>query len=683
MPYSKGIQELENRTWDWRVRLSVRPGTADPHIRIIQIDQPSIDKLAQDGNLWPWPRSLYVPIIKFLEKGGAKGLAFDILFTEPSAIGGEEDKILGESLKGSLPVLHIISLSDRERTYQGPELERFNLFKKRQLEQAKTNEISKKYLSQAEVHDYKSATIPILEILENGRYFGNVNADPDSDGILRHYTIGGVVSGIPVLNSPFAFFDMVEGKNFNSMDLSRFLDSENRLAVHFHEGAGAYSPISFTDILSSFVDIESGIKPHIDPSEFKDAWVYLGVSALGLFDLKPTPLNERGKAVEFLATTLDNIIHRDFIIKISPLLNQLFTLLFVIVISQIVFYTSSHQRQVVLVTTTVIILILSTYAFALWGYWIHFLIPFTTTVFSLLLALAFQFLLEGRQSRFIKEAFRFYVSPTVVEDILNDPLSLELGGERRELTMFFSDIVGFTSIAEKIEPTKLVALINAFLTEMTNIIQASGGTVDKYVGDAIVAFWNAPLAIPDHAQRAVKVALDCQNRLFELKEFFKKEFGVELAMRVGINTGIVTVGNFGSKDRFSYTMIGDEVNLASRLEGANKYFGTHTLISNTTKEAIGDLIFSRKIADIRVVGKTEIVGVYEPMFQATGLGIENIRIFEAAMIQYESGKLQDALEAFRKIPNDAVARVYITRIERDLHKGIDKNWSPVWNLADK
>ena len=193
---------------------------------------------------------------------------------------------------------------------------------------------------------------------------------------------------------------------------------------------------------------------------------------------------------------------------------------------------------------------------------------------------------EGRQKLFIKNAFKQYLSPAVIEELIQHPERLKLGGERRVLSIFFSDLEGFTGISEGLEPEELTALLNEYLSAMTDIIQEEGGTVDKYEGDAIIAFWNAPLLQPDHAERCVRAALRCQEKLAEMRPAFRERIGKDLRMRIGINSGPAVVGNMGSHTRFDYTMLGDAVNLAARLEGINKQFGTYTILSQATLDLL-------------------------------------------------------------------------------------------------
>ncbi len=224
------------------------------------------------------------------------------------------------------------------------------------------------------------------------------------------------------------------------------------------------------------------------------------------------------------------------------------------------------------------------------GTWLPLVVQEAAVSLSLLGALAVNYATEGKQKRFIKNAFRQYLSPDVIEQLIAHPERLKLGGERRTLSIFFSDLQGFTAISEGLDPEALTALLNEYLSAMTDILHEEGGTVDKYVGDAIIAFWNAPLDQPDHAERAARAALRCQEKLSEMRPDFRERIGKDLYMRIGLNTGFAVVGNMGSRSRFDYTVLGDAVNLASRLEGINKQFGTFILSSEALRKRVaGDV----------------------------------------------------------------------------------------------
>jgi adenylate cyclase len=297
-------------------------------------------------------------------------------------------------------------------------------------------------------------------------------------------------------------------------------------------------------------------------------------------------------------------------------------------------------------------------------------------------ALAMNYWAEGRQKAFIKQAFRHYLSGEVIEKIIRDPKHLQLGGEKRELTIMFTDLAGFSTFSERLGPVELTALLNDYLSEMTDIILEEGGTLDKYEGDAIIAFWNAPLEQPDHAVRACRAALRCQRRLAELREAYQQRTGAALRMRVGLNTGEVVVGNMGSRTRFNYTILGDAANLASRLEGANKAFGTETMVSETTWRLVSAEFCGRKLADLRVVGKKTAVAVHE----LTGFAADAVPggwdVFDAGLARFREGNFAAARDVFEQLPDDPAARSYVRRCA-ELCAHPPASWDGVWGLTEK
>ena len=303
---------------------------------------------------------------------------------------------------------------------------------------------------------------------------------------------------------------------------------------------------------------------------------------------------------------------------------------------------------------------------------------------------AIKFMKEESQKRFIKSAFSYYLSPSVIDEIIKDPESLELGGEDREITIFFSDIKGFSTISEKLTPQELVKRLNEYLTEMTDIILKYNGTVDKFIGDAIMAFYGAPIIMPDHPVKACLAAIDMKKRLRELQEQWRKS-GVEpIYARMGINTGKAKVGNMGSRTRMDYTAMGDAVNLASRLEGANKSFDTHAMISGSTYEGAKNQIDARQLGRIKVVGKQEAVAIYELM----GLkGKLPDRIYEM-LEKYNQGRdyftkrdWKQARALFRAalkvVPDDAPSRIYTEQCEQYMKTPPPRGWDGVFVLKTK
>lgn len=288
----------------------------------------------------------------------------------------------------------------------------------------------------------------------------------------------------------------------------------------------------------------------------------------------------------------------------------------------------------------------------------------------------------SKQKQLVTTALTQYVSSKVVEQIMADPTRLQLGGERKTLSIFFSDLEGFSCLAERMEPEPLTALLNDYLTDMSNIILDEGGTLDKYLGDGIVAFWNAPLDQPDHAACACRAALRCQQRLTERAEEFTSRAGGALKARIGLHTGEVVVGNIGSKVRFDYSILGDAANLASRLESANKLFGTAIMVSETTwLQAGGDVDFiGREIGMIKVAGRNTPVKVYELQNQVDKTSPPDLTAYREALGLYHAGLWAEAEAIFSAMSDDPVCQAYVKQCRKAQALG---EWDGVWLINNK
>ena len=274
----------------------------------------------------------------------------------------------------------------------------------------------------------------------------------------------------------------------------------------------------------------------------------------------------------------------------------------------------------------------------------------------------------------------------MIEKIVEEPSRLRLGGESREITSFFSDLAGFTSISETMTPEELVSFLNELLTEITDIILEEGGTLDKYEGDAIIAFWNAPLEQPDHALRAGRAALRAQRRLEELRPALKEKYGKDVFMRIGLNSGPAVVGNMGSRRRFDYTVIGDTVNLASRLEGACKIYRVPILIGESTAILVRQELLLREVDVVRVVGKTTPVRIYEIIAEkekATPQEEERVRLFEEALRFYREKAWSEAKIRFELLRDDSLARLYVHRCQEFIEHPPPPDYDGVFVLESK
>ena len=300
------------------------------------------------------------------------------------------------------------------------------------------------------------------------------------------------------------------------------------------------------------------------------------------------------------------------------------------------------------------------------------------------------YLAERGQKALIRDAFGQYLSPKVVNILVKDPSRLTLGGEEREMTAFFSDVASFSTISEQLTPEELVALLNEYLTAMCDIIAETDGTVDKFEGDAIIAFWGAPLSQPDHARLACFAAIDMQNHMVGYRDRLAREGRPALNVRMGLNTGRMLVGNMGSAQRMDYTIMGDAVNLAARLEGANKFYQTYTMISGFTYDQVADDVEARELDLIRVVGKREAVRVYELLDRRGQLEPEKVELlgcYNRGLELYKERRFADAIAAFREAlevsPLDGPSLTYVDRCEDYLEAPPEADWDGVYTLTSK
>jgi adenylate cyclase len=388
--------------------------------------------------------------------------------------------------------------------------------------------------------------------------------------------------------------------------------------------------------------------------------------------------------VEIYATLLDNFLSGDFMRQLPTPVTVTLLIILSLICAVSVTYFKSVLGSVIAIALFISFPVLLSFGAYQQGFWLPLVVQEIAIVVTIGLVLVINFATEGRQKRFIKNAFKHFLSPAVIEQLIVHPERLKLGGERRVLSIFFSDLQSFTSISENLEPEPLIELLNEYLTAMTDIIHEEGGTIDKYEGDAIIAFWNAPLEISDHAVKAVRAALRCQARLAEMRPAFRKRIGTDMHMRIGINTGSAVVGNLGSHTRFDYTVIGDAVNLAARLEGANKQFGTFTMISQSTYDLIQKNFKTRELARLTVVGRNEPVTVYEPMMPAVYETRKEIfNSFNRGLDLFYKGDMEHGGKVFAEIQaHDPAAEAYAKKCQTFLNTEL-KDWHGDWVMKTK
>lgn len=656
---------MENKTYDNRMKSTSKFIKPDDNIAFLVIDQDSIDwALEEKGWSWPWPREFAAQLVEYISAGNPKSIAFDMLYTEPSFYGTEDDEKYGEAEKNSGKVIQTIHVLIEN----GEEVPKF----------------------------------PVKPIYDNAAVIANITSKKDKDDIIRcarlYYDYDG--KRYPSLG--------VAPLVLNGVDIDDIPQEEpGVIRLRYQNSTDAYNPWKVKTVLQSYDEwkkLQAGEITQeefenndyiIPPENFEDLYVYVALYAPGLFDICSTPVSQVYPGVGVHITTLDNCLNNLFVKKVP----DSFVILWIFVISifgsfVIAFSEGKNfrtKKTILLIVLGLIIgLIISVgvpYVLFIPGIWLPIIVPMISFLSSFVISLGLSYTMEGRQKRFIQSAFNQYLSPAVIEQLIANPDKLALGGERREISIYFSDIQGFTSISENIPPEKLIEILNKYLSEMTNIILASGGTIDKYEGDAIIAFWNAPLEQKDHAKSAINAAMACQKRLEELSDDFVKLCGKKLYQRIGLNTGNAVVGNMGSEIRFDYTMIGDNVNLASRLEGLNKQFGTYTMCTEATKNAatnFGVDLGWRKLANVAVVGKKDAVVVYEPMEKSVYEQKKNIyEDFEKGFDLFYSGNFSDALLIFKKNEmEDPACLKYAEKCEYFI-KNPPSDWNGVWIASEK
>lgn len=684
---SGALNIWENKTWDWRVDAMASPAESTDKIRLIFLDQDSLDWAEKENSLsWPWPREVYSAIIQFCLRGGARSLAFDVIFTEPSGYGVYDDQAFASAIGDFKRFVAAVSLSrdsgseDRWPAF-APEPE----FKILGFDSWLSTEGGSEIV-------FNRASFPVSEISAAADILADVQYNPDRDNVYRRAALFHVFDGrlLPSLamgsylaSHPGTVME-INTKYLIIDDRKIPIDKHGDAIINFRGPSGTHKAYSAAAVIQSELRIRNGEQPTIDPDDLKDTYVFFGFSAPGLYDLRPTPVSGIYPGVEINATMLDNLLSGDFIHSVPPAAVIIITLL----IALLAGLTTSSVTGIIRSSLVYIFFIVAPVILCLFAYqrglWLPIVVQEIAVVFTLFISGLIYYTTEGRQKIFIKNAFKQYISPAVIEQLIKHPENLKLGGERRMLSIFFSDLEGFTGISEGLEPEALTSLLNDYLSAMTDIIHEEGGTIDKYEGDAIIALWNAPVQQPDHALRCVSAALRCQERLAEMRPIFRESLGKDLKMRVGINSGPAIVGNMGSRTRFDYTMIGDSVNLASRLEGINKQFGTYSIISQSTMELINNAFPVRELSKVAVVGRKEPVVIYEPMLRGEFEGRkQNLDRFARGLALFYGGDFLEAEVIFKELAEvDPAARSYIAKC-RELIDNPPHDWQGVWVITEK
>ncbi|MDR0558151.1 MAG: adenylate/guanylate cyclase domain-containing protein [Treponema sp.] len=719
---------LEFKTYDLRVNLFAASAKPSDEIIVILLDQDSLDwgRAERDWG-FPWPRAAWAEFIDYMNAADAKAVALDLFFTEPSVYGEKDDEAFVRAAKDFGKVIQIVHFSTQtgsaqtwDSSLQAPLFEPSGFGS---------------FLEKFELTDEgasASAQFPIPGILAAAGALGSDVGAFDPDGIVRRLSLFTLFDGKAVPGEAAAFL-MIGGsgaaiqydakKKVIEWEGRRIPVDENGKSLLRFRGANfqRYIPYPMSVMLQSAEDYRNGKTPEYPPEDFKGKYVFCGYYAPGLFDIVTTPLSSVYPGMGAHITMLDNMLQEDFTQETPLALDMVLLFLGIAVAAALTVFPSKHQLQLSLGSMILFMAAAiggSFFAYLI-GWWLQVVVLLAGIAASYLISTLYNYATEGKQKQYIKKAFSQYLSPVFIDQLIANPEQLKLGGERKEISIFFSDIQGFSAISERLQdPAVLTELLNDYLTFMTNIILDSGGTIDKYEGDAIIAFWNAPLDLPDHAARALAAAMECQARLSERQDYYEEKYGARLITRIGLNTGLAVVGNMGSEIHYNYTMLGDAVNLAARLEGLNKQFGTFLMCTKHTFDSANDAaaaaaaapsdkvvvakpankngafqkavsfvppgaFYGRKLASVAVVGKKEPAVVYEPLqkdiFEANRPVLEQ---FDVARDLFYAGKFAEALPLFEAIiKEDRPAHFYAAQCKYYIERAGE--WKGYWQAMSK
>ena len=628
------LRTIELKTYDWRLTRTADPSTARKDIALVEIDEYSLRNLQQVAGRWPWPRVVHASLIDYLSRGKPALIAYDVNFAEADTrvgfefgggtiSGKESDAAFAESVRKAG---NVILLADA--TFEGDQI-------------GEASWPDQGYRTSAEsIAERRALFAPTAELAAAASALGHNLFILDPDGPLRH-TVPFVRTGdraMPSLGLAAALRAAGMRASTVKVDAHTLTIGDRRLPLEIrtvNNAAGGtisylwglinfrgpalladlktrpYPAYSFFDLLYSEEQLLVDQKPNIDPSVFRDKIVFVGMGASGTYDAFETPFaGGEMPGIQVHASVADDFLSNRFMRPESRRVRIAMFFAMGLVAGVVATLLPAWWA------TATIALLVAAFAFIVTrvfadGHWVNVSQPVLSASVALFGGVGYQYFVEGREKRKMKRLFGQYVSKDVYEQLVANPELARLGGQRRQMTVLFSDIRGFTTVSERGQPEEIVAILNEYFTRMVEIVFAHKGTLDKFVGDMVMALFGAPLDDPDHAEHAVDAALEMIRELHRLNEKWTAEGRPALDIGIGISTGPMIAGNIGSEAIMSYTVIGDAVNLGARLESLNKEYGTRIIISETTRAALPGRYLFRPLGDVVVKGKTRPVAIFE------------------------------------------------------------------------
>jgi len=636
------LEAVELRTYDWRLSHTARPDTARQDIALVEIDEYSLRNLQPNAGRWPWPRAVHSLLIDYLARAPAKVIAYDVNFAEADTrrgfdfgdgtwSGAESDQALADSIKAAGNVLLLADATFDGEANDAPPFPDLGY-----------------RLESAEILERRAIFLPFPALAGAAAGFGHNLVVLDPDGPIRHSVpfvrarartvpnlgvaaamrVAGISpAAVAVENGQFTIGDRRLPTSVRRVPTSDGVTAYRWSLIDFRGPAllddlktRTYPTYSFFDLEYSEEQLLAKTTPKVDPSVFKDKIVFVGTTASGLLDVFETPF-AHGKmpGIQIHAAVADDILSNRFIRPTSGWVRVVSVVAGALVVGTSAALLPAWWATLAAFAVMALMAWWATFLFTN-GVWFNLTQPVLASWFALLGGVGYQYFFEDREKRRVKQLFGRYVSKDVYAVLMANPGLARLGGQRREMSVLFSDIRGFTTVTERGQPDEIVSMLNEYFSSMVDLVFKHGGTLDKFVGDMVMALYGAPLDDPDHADHAVQTALAMIAELGRLNARWKEQGRFSgLDIGIGINTGPMIAGNIGSEAIMSYTVIGDAVNLGSRLESLNKEFGTRIIISDATRQRLkGDYEF-RPLGDVVVKGKTYPVAIFEVVGPAAGV----------------------------------------------------------------
>lgn len=627
----------------YNFRYSLR-GPLEPNrdIVIVAIDDKSVGELGR----YPWTRSRYAELLDRLTAAGVKAVYFDAFFPEPES--DQADAAFAAALQRSGKTSLAVAFT---------------------------------FAADGSVVSI-THSLPLLQ--DAARSGPHINMTPDEDGVVRWLPLLLTDDQGLVASLSLSAAKTMLGATSIEPETCRISLGERRIPtdanyahlINYIAPPGAYTRYSFSDVSQG----------RIAAALLKDKVVLVGATSLGIYDMRVTPFSNNSPGVEIHANAIDAMVRGATMERggIEALIDLL-AIVSLGILAALITLNVRHSISLPLIALMVFGHAGVVYGAFLHGHWLSIVYPEMTIILAFFSTVYLRFSLLDRRTREIRDMFSSYVSRKVVDQLVKDPSQARIGGDNRVMTVLFSDVANYTSFSEKLPPQEVVRILNQYLAEMTELIMAHEGTLDKFIGDGIMAFWNAPLEQKDHAEHAVDCALGMLEKMEELSARWQSEGNAALSLRIGINTGEVIVGNIGAAGKkMEYTVIGDNVNLASRLESINKLYGTRLMISAGTRELLppGKYVL-RRIDFVRVKGKERPLEIYEVM---TAAGSELATAFETALALYRARRFPEAECSFALLAErhkDQVSRIYLERIAEFLVNPPPDDWDGSYTALRK